>query len=112
MGNLFSLLWKMLASIAAALGFAAVARKYTEPPPDLPPERVAEQAGAHISASPLPGVPPAIARSAIHGAPLKPGGSRPKPETIPPPTYWPAVFTFGIMYLMWGLISNIFLFCF
>jgi hypothetical protein len=32
MRNLFSLLWKMVAGIAAALGFAAMARKYTAPP--------------------------------------------------------------------------------
>ena len=108
MRNLFSLLWKMLASIAAALGFAAVARKYTEPPPGQPED------GRGTAPLPPPASrhPPAAGTQPEHGAALRPGWSRPKPETIPPPTYWPAVFAFGLTFVMWGFISNIFLFCF
>jgi hypothetical protein len=47
-----------------------------------------------------------------HGAALRPGWSTPKPEKIPPPTYWPAVFGLGLTFVMWGVISNIFLLCF
>jgi hypothetical protein len=101
MRNLFSLLCTMLASSAAALGMAAMARKYSEPSPD----RGVESAGAPLPASPG-GTQPA------HGATLKPGWSRPKPEKIPPPTYWPAVFGLGLTFIMWGVISNIFLLCF
>src|SRR5437763_5129102 len=90
MRNLFALLLRMLASIAAALGLAAVARKYSEPPPG----------------------PPVVGTQPAHGAALKPGWSRPKPEKIPPPTYWPAVFGFGLTFIMWGIISNIYLLCF
>jgi hypothetical protein len=101
MRNLFSLLWKMVASSAAALGMVTVARKYSEPSPG----RGVEPAGAPRPASPG-GTQPA------HGAALKPGWSRPKPEKIPPPTYWPAVFGLGLTFIMWGVISNIFLLCF
>ena len=105
MRNLFSLLWKMVARSAAALGMVTVARKDGEPPPEQSPGRGVASAAAPGPASPG-GTQPA------HGAALKPGWSRPKPEKIPPPTYWPAVFAFGLMFIMWGLISNIFLFCF
>jgi hypothetical protein len=82
----------MVAGIAAALGFAAMARKYTEPPP--PPGGTQPEHGAADRA----------ARDR--------GWSRPKPEKIPSPTYWPAVFAFGLMFIMWGVISNIYLLCF
>ena len=105
MRHLFSRLWKMVASSAAALGMVTVARKDGEPPPEQSPGRGVASAAAPRPASPG-GTQPA------HGAALKPGWSRPKPEKIPPPTYWPAVFAFGIMFIMWGFISNIYLFCF
>ena len=115
MRNLFSLLWKMFASIAAALGLAAVARKYSAPPPGQPEDgRRKTQNGR--STPPLPPsasrLPPVVGTQPERGAALKPGWSRPKPEKIPPPTYWPAVFGFGLTFIMWGIISNIFLFCF
>ncbi len=28
------------------------------------------------------------------------------PETIPEPTYWPAVMSFGIMLLAWSVLGN------
>lgn len=37
---------------------------------------------------------------------LRPGWSRPKPEHVPRPTYWPAVLAFGVTFLFWGLIST------
>jgi hypothetical protein len=105
MRNLFSLLWKMVARSAAALGRVAVAQKDSEPPPEQSPGRGVASAAAPRLASPG-GTQPA------HGAALKPGWSRPKPEKIPPPTYWPAVFGLGLTFIMWGIISNIFLLCF
>jgi hypothetical protein len=115
MRNLFALLLRMLASIAAALGLAAVARKYSEPPPGQPEDR-RRTADDGRSTAPLPPsasrLPPAGGTQPEHGAALKPGWSRPKPEKIPPPTYWPAVFGFGLTFIMWGIISNIYLLCF
>jgi hypothetical protein len=43
-----------------------------------------------------------------HGEPLRDGWSRPAPERIPHPTYWPMIFGLGIAFFMWGLISNLF----
>jgi hypothetical protein len=105
MRNLFSRLWKMVASSVAALGRVPVARKDGETPPEQSPGRGVASAAAPGPASPG-GTQPA------HGAALKPGWSRPKPEKIPPPTYWPAVFGLGLTFVMWGVISNIFLLCF
>lgn len=37
---------------------------------------------------------------------LRPGWSRPKPEHVPHPTYWPAVLALGVTFLAWGLITS------
>jgi hypothetical protein len=37
---------------------------------------------------------------------LRPGWSRPKPEHVPNPTYWPAVLALGVTFLVWGLITS------
>jgi len=42
------------------------------------------------------------------GEPLREGWSRPAPEKLPHPTYWPMIFGLGIAFFMWGLISNLF----
>jgi hypothetical protein len=104
MRNLFSLLWKLVAGSAAALGMVAMARKDRKPQPQQSPDR------GVASAAPRPASPGGT--QPAHGAALKPGWSRPKPEKIPPPTYWPAVFGLGLTFVMWGVISNIFLLCF
>ena len=104
MRNLFALLWKMVASSAAALGMVTMARKDRKPRPQQSPDR------GVASATPRPASPGGT--QPAHGAALKPGWSRPKPEKIPPPTYWPAVFGLGLTFVMWGVISNIFLLCF
>jgi hypothetical protein len=104
MRNLFSLLWKIVASSAAALGMVTTARKDRQPPPQQSLDR------GVASAAPRPASPSGT--QPAHGAALKPGWSRPKPEKIPPPTYWPAVFGLGLTFVMWGVISNIFLLCF
>ena len=104
MRNLFSLLWRMVAGSAAALGMVTMARKDRKPRPQQSPDR------GVASAAPRPASPGGT--QPAHGAALKPGWSRPKPEKIPPPTYWPAVFGLGLTFVMWGVISNIFLLCF
>src|SRR5919108_353867 len=100
MRTLFSLLWKM-AGMAALLGVATMVHKDTDPPsdrPSEPDEPVLREPAAHLL-------------EAVHPTELKPGWSKPLPEKIPNPTYWPALFAFGLMFVMWGFISNIFLFC-
>ncbi|MGI8587975.1 MAG: hypothetical protein ACR2M0_09860 [Chloroflexia bacterium] len=34
------------------------------------------------------------------------GWSAPRPEELPPPTYWPAVMALGIVLMVWGLVST------
>ena len=48
-------------------------------------------------------------RDAGHGATveLPPGWGRAKPDHIPRPTYWPAVFAVGIGMLLWGVITSL-----
>ena len=41
-----------------------------------------------------------------HEVELRPGWSRPKPEHVPHPTYWPAVLALGVTFLAWGLITS------
>ncbi len=36
----------------------------------------------------------------------RPGYGRPRPETIPNPTVWPAALALGTMCLAWGLIAS------
>jgi hypothetical protein len=38
--------------------------------------------------------------------PLRPGWSRPLPEHMVKPTYWPMVVAFGIALLLWGVVSS------
>lgn len=100
---MLSFFGKMVAGLAATLGLAAVARKYSEPPPDgLNQSQAPSLAGS--PAAPTEAAPEAVR----HAHRLRPGWSRPKPEVIPEPTYWPATFGLGIAFLMWGFISNIF----
>lgn len=37
---------------------------------------------------------------------LKPGWHRPKPETLPRPTYWPATMALGIVFVAWGVVTT------
>ena len=36
-----------------------------------------------------------------------PGWSLPRPAHLPHPTYWPAVLAMGIVFLAWGLVTNV-----
>ena len=40
------------------------------------------------------------------GVELPPGWSRPKPEHVPRPTYWPSVAALGITFLFWGFVTT------
>lgn len=103
---------KILAGIAAALGAAAVARKYTESPPRGQPAGGAITAVAESSDGREPGATTAAGEATHERGRPRPGWSRPQPEKFPGPTYWPALFALGIAFLMWGFISNIFIFGF
>jgi hypothetical protein len=37
----------------------------------------------------------------------KEGWSRPLPEELPRPTYWPVVMAMGITFLAWGLVTSV-----
>jgi hypothetical protein len=32
--------------------------------------------------------------------------SRPRPEVVPRPTYWPAAMAFGITFTLWGIVTS------
>ncbi len=38
------------------------------------------------------------------------GWHKPRPAHLPAPTYWPAVLAFGIVLLLWGLVTSPILF--
>ena len=38
--------------------------------------------------------------------PIKPGWNLPLPQDLPHPTYMPAVFALGIIFLLWGIVSS------
>src|SRR5579885_1886645 len=108
--RIIALFGKLLASLVAAFGAAAVARKYTEPPPEelTPTSTVAQPASATVTA--VEGTEAEGEAAATFQRRLRLGWSRPKPEKIPEPTYWPATVGLGIAFIMWGIISNIFVF--
>lgn len=103
---------KILLGLAAAFGAAAVAKKYTEPPSSDQADHAASISGAEPPDGLGPDGTGAPTEAQYERARLRPGWSRPKPEVIPEPTYWPALFALGIAFLMWGIISNIFIFGF
>jgi hypothetical protein len=37
---------------------------------------------------------------------MRPGWQRPRPETLPQPTYWPVVLAFGVVFLLWGIVTT------
>ncbi len=41
-----------------------------------------------------------------HAGELPPGWTRPRPEHVPRPTYWPSVMGVGITMLGWGFITT------
>ncbi len=48
----------------------------------------------------------ATLRGDEHTGALPPGWTRPRPEHVPRPTYWPAVMGMGITMLGWGFITT------
>lgn len=46
------------------------------------------------------------ARGASVPGELPEGWSRPRPEHVPRPTYWPLVLAFGLTFFFWGFIST------
>jgi len=43
------------------------------------------------------------------GEPLRPGWSRPRPATIPRPTYWPVIAALAVTFIFWGMVTSIFI---
>ncbi len=39
--------------------------------------------------------------------PVPPGWTRCRPERLPRPTAWPALFAFGVTLFAWGLVSSL-----
>jgi hypothetical protein len=37
---------------------------------------------------------------------LPPGWTRPQPENLPRPTYWPSVVAFGAILAVWGVVTT------
>lgn len=105
--RIVALFGKLLASLVAAFGAAAVARKYTEPPPE---ELTTPPGAPSTSSAAVEGTEVEGDGAATFQRRLRLGWSRPKPEKIPEPTYWPATVGLGIAFIMWGIISNIFVF--
>ena len=69
----------------------------------VPPESLA------VGVAPERGQGRATGHGHGHGddGPLPPGWSRPKPEHVPRPTYWPAVAALGVTFLFWGLVTTL-----
>ena len=42
----------------------------------------------------------------LHETPLRPGWSRPKPEVLAGPTWWPALLALGATFIAWGLVTS------
>ena len=62
-----------------------------------------EEQGSALKATPDAQRPPPDPRSP---APRE-GWSRPLPEELPRPTYWPVVMALGITFLAWGLVTSV-----
>jgi hypothetical protein len=41
------------------------------------------------------------------GANRRDDWSRPLPEVVPRPTYWPAVMALGIVFVFWGIVTTL-----
>ncbi len=39
-------------------------------------------------------------------AEIRSGWQNPQPETLPRPTYWPAVLATGVIFLLWGIVTT------
>jgi hypothetical protein len=46
-------------------------------------------------------------QSAVSPEQTHSGWSRPAPEHLSEPTYWPAVMALGIMMLLWGIVTSV-----
>jgi hypothetical protein len=96
-----SLLSKLVAGIAGVFSLAFLIRRSGESSGAAVPDAqssAGDQGSRSAYALDLP----------VHGEPMRPGWSKPAPEKIPHPTYWPMVFGLGVAFLMWGFISNLF----
>jgi hypothetical protein len=37
---------------------------------------------------------------------IRSGWQKPQPETLPEPTYWPAVLAIGVVSILWGIVTT------
>ena len=98
-------MWRVLVSIVTALGATVLARTYTEEPKRTTVVSGVRTVGAQAAAPGEQNAPEHGTQTTVH-----PGWSRPKPEIIPRATYWPVLLAGGISFVMWGLISNVWVF--
>jgi hypothetical protein len=114
--KILTILWRIIAGALAAVGVAIVPRTYSESPSRQLAASSRSPDDAHMDGPHADGAP--AEREASSTAPatatsVSPvGWSRPKPEHIPHPTYWPFIFSAGVALVFWGLISNIFILSF
>ena len=105
-------MWRILVSLISVVGGAVAARIYSRPAtPASRASRAADDRPVSAAEPPralVPGIP-GYHRVPGLDEPLRPGWSRPRPEKIPRPTYWPAIVGLGITLTFWGMISTIFL---
>ena len=105
-------MWRILVSLISVVGGAIAARIYSRPaPPASRASRTVDDRPVAAPEWPRPLAPgqPGYHRVPDPDEPLRPGWSRPRPNKIPRPTYWPAVVGLGITLTFWGMISTIFL---
>ncbi len=121
-------MWRILVSFVTALGGIIVARLYSRPAP--PAQRALDPAAStdngradgqgderrrDMAEEQTPGggagvaTPGGGAGVAKPGEPLRPGWSRPRPATIPRPTYWPVIAALAVTFIFWGMITSIFI---
>src|SRR5438132_11341523 len=99
------------ASIAGALGVAAASRELTD---EKKPAAATAPAQPPRAAKIDHQQPPVATESAQPPTPhlinphveLKPGWSAPQPAEIPRPTFWPAVMSLGIIFILWGVATS------
>lgn len=102
-------MWRILVSLVTVVGGAVVARIYARPA--SPVQRAEELAGPPASGHiPTPGGTARAGTSAVAqpGEPSRQGWTRPRPDVIPRPTYWPMVAALAVTFIFWGMITTIF----
>jgi len=103
-------MWRILVSLVTVVSGAIVARIYARPAP--PAQRAQGLSDLRDDGRlPAPGLATAgngTSAVAKPGEPLRQGWTKPRPATIPRPTYWPMVAALGVTFIFWGMVTTIF----